>query len=33
MEKVRETVDRLEAITDRAEWPYPDYGTILFSVK
>ncbi|MBR2832096.1 MAG: glutamine synthetase III [Oscillospiraceae bacterium] len=33
MDKLRETVDRLESLTDRADWPYPDYGTILFSVK
>jgi glutamine synthetase len=32
MKELRETADRLEVICDRADWPYPDYGELLFGV-
>ena len=33
MAGIRRVVDELEMKTDAKEWPYPSYGTILFSVK
>jgi glutamine synthetase len=33
MEKLRATVDTLEAIVDSGYWPLPSYGEILYSVK
>lgn len=30
MKALRETVDELELITDKKEWPFPSYGDILF---
>ncbi len=33
MAELRETVDRMEVLTDSHRWPYPSYGDIIFSVK
>ncbi len=33
MEKLRAFVDEAETLTDTAEWPYPTYGDLMFSVK
>ena len=33
MEQIRGIVDELEMKTDASVWPYPSYGSILFSVK
>ena len=33
MERLRDSVDKLEAITSAEYWPYPSYGDMLFSVK
>ena len=30
MNRLRESVDRLELITEKKEWPFPSYGDILF---
>ncbi|MBS6518481.1 MAG: glutamine synthetase III [Clostridium sp.] len=33
MAELRETVDKMEVLTDSHRWPYPSYGDIIFSVK
>ena len=33
MEKLRTFVDEAETLTDTADWPYPTYGDLMFSVK
>ncbi len=33
MDEIRRGVDEMESMTDASVWPYPSYGTILFSVK
>ena len=33
MAEIRSFVDKMESMTDASVWPYPSYGTILFSVK
>ena len=33
MEKLRETADTIEQITDRKFWPYPSYADLLFGVR
>ena len=33
MQEAREITDNLETITDKAYWPYPSYGELLFSVQ
>ena len=30
MNRLRESVDKLELITEKKEWPFPSYGDILF---
>ena len=30
MNRPRESVDKLELITEKKEWPFPSYGDILF---
>lgn len=32
MEKLRETVDKIELISAKKFWPFPDYGDILFDI-
>ena len=32
MEKIRESADKAEKITDRSHWPYPTYRELLFGV-
>ena len=32
MEKLREMIDHAESITDRAHWPVPTYGDLMFEV-
>ncbi len=33
MEKLREMIDYAESITDRAHWPVPTYGELLYGVR
>ena len=33
MEKLRESADAIEQITDRSFWPYPSYADLLFGVR
>ncbi len=33
MEKLRTVADKLETVTERTCWPYPDYSDIFYSVK
>ena len=33
METLRERIDRAEALTDRAYWPVPTYGELLYGVR
>ena len=33
MEKLREMIDHAESITDRAHWPVPTYGELLYGVR
>ena len=33
METLRERIDRAEALTDRAFWPVPTYGELLYGVR
>ena len=33
MEKLRNTVDKMETITDKEYWPFPNYSELLFGVK
>ena len=33
MEALRERIDRAEALTDRAFWPVPTYGELLYGVR
>ncbi|MBR2024297.1 MAG: glutamine synthetase type III, partial [Clostridia bacterium] len=33
MEKLRNTVDKMETITAKEYWPFPNYSELLFGVK
>ena len=33
MESLREKIDRAEGVTDRAYWPVPTYGELLYGVR
>ena len=33
MNKLRETVDKLETLTAASYWPYPSYGELLFGIR
>ena len=33
MDKIRDSADKIEVMTDRNYWPYPSYADLLFGVR
>ena len=33
MDRIRDSADKIEVMTDRNYWPYPSYADLLFGVR